>query len=92
MLQHDIRTYVCIYNTCIHPSVVTASLFSSYLSKNNQCFIALDPKPKSRLSFKGIDLLTPNKQEALELSEIICKDHDKYPYKEIVKNNLISTF
>jgi D-beta-D-heptose 7-phosphate kinase/D-beta-D-heptose 1-phosphate adenosyltransferase len=33
-------------------------------------FIALDPKPKHRLSFGGLDLITPNKKEALQLAGI----------------------
>lgn len=31
-------------------------------------FVALDPKPKNQLSFKGLDLMTPNKREALQLA------------------------
>jgi D-beta-D-heptose 7-phosphate kinase/D-beta-D-heptose 1-phosphate adenosyltransferase len=33
-------------------------------------FIAMDPKPKNQLSFRGLDLITPNKREALQLSGI----------------------
>jgi D-beta-D-heptose 7-phosphate kinase/D-beta-D-heptose 1-phosphate adenosyltransferase len=33
-------------------------------------FIALDPKPKHRLAFSGLDLITPNKREALQLAGI----------------------
>jgi bifunctional ADP-heptose synthase (sugar kinase/adenylyltransferase) len=33
-------------------------------------FIALDPKPKHPLSFSGLDLITPNKREALQLAGI----------------------
>src|SRR5262245_19806847 len=31
-------------------------------------FIALDPKPKRKLAFHGLDLITPNKREALLLA------------------------
>jgi D-glycero-beta-D-manno-heptose-7-phosphate kinase len=31
-------------------------------------FIALDPKPKRPLAFHGLDLITPNKREALQLA------------------------
>jgi D-beta-D-heptose 7-phosphate kinase/D-beta-D-heptose 1-phosphate adenosyltransferase len=31
-------------------------------------FIALDPKPKHALQFHGLDLITPNKREALQLA------------------------
>ena len=33
-------------------------------------FIALDPKPKHPLAFSGLDLITPNKREALQLAGI----------------------
>jgi D-beta-D-heptose 7-phosphate kinase/D-beta-D-heptose 1-phosphate adenosyltransferase len=33
-------------------------------------FIALDPKPKNQLAFNGLDLITPNKREALQLAGI----------------------
>ncbi|MGH7946203.1 MAG: bifunctional heptose 7-phosphate kinase/heptose 1-phosphate adenyltransferase, partial [Opitutaceae bacterium] len=33
-------------------------------------FIALDPKPKRQLDFKDLDLITPNKREALQLAGI----------------------
>jgi D-glycero-beta-D-manno-heptose-7-phosphate kinase len=33
-------------------------------------FIALDPKPKHPLAFGGLDLITPNKREALQLAGI----------------------
>jgi D-glycero-beta-D-manno-heptose-7-phosphate kinase len=33
-------------------------------------FIALDPKPKHPLRFSGLDLITPNKREALQLAGI----------------------
>jgi D-glycero-beta-D-manno-heptose-7-phosphate kinase len=33
-------------------------------------FIALDPKPRHKLSFSGLDLITPNKKEALQLAGI----------------------
>jgi D-beta-D-heptose 7-phosphate kinase/D-beta-D-heptose 1-phosphate adenosyltransferase len=33
-------------------------------------FVALDPKPRHRLSFSGLDLITPNKKEALQLAGI----------------------
>jgi D-beta-D-heptose 7-phosphate kinase/D-beta-D-heptose 1-phosphate adenosyltransferase len=60
-------------------------------------FIALDPKPRHRLSFRGLDLITPNKREALELAglepepgapfpaEAVCSRlHERYESKNIV--------
>jgi D-glycero-beta-D-manno-heptose-7-phosphate kinase len=40
------------------------------LAQAEKKFIALDPKPKHRLAFSGLDLITPNKREALQLAGI----------------------
>jgi len=40
------------------------------LAKAEGKFTALDPKPKHRLAFSDLDLITPNKREALQLAGI----------------------
>jgi D-beta-D-heptose 7-phosphate kinase/D-beta-D-heptose 1-phosphate adenosyltransferase len=40
------------------------------LARAERKFIALDPKPKNQLAFNGLDLITPNKREALQLAGI----------------------
>ena len=42
-------------------------------------FIALDPKPKRKLSFKGLDLITPNKRESLQLAGMEPVPHMPFP-------------
>lgn len=42
-------------------------------------FIALDPKPRHALAFHGLDLITPNKREALELAGIHPAPHEPFP-------------
>jgi rfaE bifunctional protein kinase chain/domain len=42
-------------------------------------FIALDPKPKHQLSFSGLDLITPNKREALQLAGIEPPPGTRFP-------------
>ena len=46
-------------------------------------FIALDPKPKRRLQFHGLDLITPNKREALQLAGIEPLPHTPFPAAEV---------
>jgi D-glycero-beta-D-manno-heptose-7-phosphate kinase len=46
-------------------------------------FIALDPKPKRKLEFKNLDLITPNKREALQLAGIEPMPHTPFPVKEV---------
>jgi len=42
----------------------------SELVRSHGKFIALDPKPASGVQFRGLDLITPNRKEAVELSEL----------------------
>jgi D-glycero-beta-D-manno-heptose-7-phosphate kinase len=46
-------------------------------------FVALDPKPKRRLAFHGLDLITPNKRESLQLAGIEPAPHQKFPATEV---------
>jgi D-beta-D-heptose 7-phosphate kinase/D-beta-D-heptose 1-phosphate adenosyltransferase len=46
-------------------------------------FIALDPKPKRRIAFHGLDLITPNKRESLQLAGLEPAPHAKYPAAEV---------
>lgn len=42
-------------------------------------FIALDPKPKRHLAFRDLDLITPNKREALQLAGLEPVPHTPFP-------------
>ena len=46
-------------------------------------FIALDPKPKRKLEFSHLDLITPNKREALQLAGIEPLPHAPFPAAEV---------
>jgi D-beta-D-heptose 7-phosphate kinase/D-beta-D-heptose 1-phosphate adenosyltransferase len=45
--------------------------------------VALDPKPKRQLAFHGLDLITPNKRESLQLAGIEWAPHTPYPAAEV---------
>ncbi|MBL9199668.1 MAG: D-glycero-beta-D-manno-heptose-7-phosphate kinase [Opitutaceae bacterium] len=46
-------------------------------------FVALDPKPKRKLAFHGLDLITPNKREALQLAGIDPLPHTPFPAADV---------
>lgn len=46
-------------------------------------FVALDPKPKRQLAFHGLDLITPNKRESLQLAGIEAMPHAPFPAAEV---------
>ncbi|HVU34948.1 MAG TPA: PfkB family carbohydrate kinase [Opitutaceae bacterium] len=48
-------------------------------------FIALDPKPKRRLAFHGLNLITPNKRESLQLAGIDWAPHTPFPAAEVCR-------
>lgn len=45
--------------------------------------IALDPKPRRHLEFRDLDLITPNKREALQLAGIEPSAHAPFPAAEV---------
>lgn len=45
--------------------------------------IALDPKPRRGLAFDGLDLITPNKREALQLAGLEPAPHAPFPAAEV---------
>jgi D-glycero-beta-D-manno-heptose-7-phosphate kinase len=53
------------------------------LAKRAGKFIALDPKPKRHLAFHGLDLMTPNKRESLQLAGIEWAPHTPFPAAEV---------
>jgi D-beta-D-heptose 7-phosphate kinase/D-beta-D-heptose 1-phosphate adenosyltransferase len=48
-------------------------------------FIALDPKPKRKLAFHGLDLITPNRREALQLAGMESPGHEPFPAAEVCR-------
>lgn len=53
------------------------------LARDAGKFVALDPKPKRKLSFQNLDLITPNKREALQLAGIEPVPHGRFPAAEV---------
>ncbi len=53
------------------------------LARSAGKFIALDPKPKRKLAFHGLDLITPNKRESLELAGITPAPGTPFPAAEV---------
>jgi rfaE bifunctional protein kinase chain/domain len=50
-----------------------------------QTLVALDPKPRPELEFQGVDLLTPNRAEALQLAGLHGTQADAFPTAEVVR-------
>lgn len=52
-------------------------------ARKSGSFVALDPKPKRPLHFKDLDLITPNRREALQLSGVAAEPHKPFPAAEV---------
>lgn len=53
------------------------------LARDAGKFVALDPKPKRKLEFHGLDLITPNKRESLQLAGLEPPPHAPFPAAEV---------
>ncbi len=67
----------------IHETSITAIQRAAH---KGGALVTLDPKPKRELSFTGVDLMTPNSSEALELAGIKLSRHQEFPYEEVCKS------
>jgi len=66
--------------------VVTAEVLRELVDicASQETMLALDPKPRRRLAYEGVDLMTPNRSESLELAEISIGLHDEFPAEDVV--------
>lgn len=47
--------------------------------------LAMDPKPRRPLSHRGLDLITPNRSEALQLAKVEPEPHEPFPAEEVCR-------
>ena len=55
----------------------------SAMARASGRFTALDPKPKRPLKFAHLDLITPNRREALMLAGVTPEPHTPFPAQEV---------
>lgn len=55
------------------------------LKKSYSFFLAVDPKPKNKLCYNGIDLLKPNRAEALRLASFNIEPNRAFPSDTVAK-------
>ena len=99
LLAKAIRTHDAVIFSDYAKGVLSDALVArvTVLARAAGKLIALDPKPKHALAFHGLDLITPNKREALELAGIIpvpgapfpaaavcARLHEKFATKHLV--------
>ncbi|MDO8539919.1 MAG: PfkB family carbohydrate kinase [Opitutaceae bacterium] len=85
LLKAEIRACDAVILSDYAKGVLTDELVArvTKLAQTAGKFIALDPKPKRQLTFRGLDLITPNKREALQLAGIEPAPHTPFPAVEV---------
>jgi rfaE bifunctional protein kinase chain/domain len=85
LLGHALRTHDAVIFSDYAKGILSDALVAriTALARAAGKFIALDPKPKHTLAFHDLDLITPNKREALELAGIIPVPGAPFPAAEV---------
>ena len=68
---------------------ISQGLLSELLAqaREHEKIVSLDPKPSSKLDFRGVGLITPNRHEALELAGLPEPDHgEPFPLEQVCRN------
>ncbi len=58
------------------------------LKKLHKFFLSVDPKPSHGLNYSGVDLLKPNRSEALQMSGFSLLPHQCFPLQEVAEKIL----
>ncbi len=65
---------------------IDMAMLQAILSQAGDKLTALDPKPRRRLPFEAVGLITPNRNEAIELADMQNEIHgNDFPAEEICK-------
>ena len=85
LLRAALRTHDAVIFSDYAKGILSDALVAriTTLARAAGKLIALDPKPKHALAFHGLDLITPNKKEAIELSGLIVAPHTPFPAAEV---------
>ena len=85
LLAKDVKACDAVVFSDYAKGLLTDELVSrvTKLARAAGKFIALDPKPKRALAFHGLDLITPNKHESLQLAGIELAPHAPFPAREV---------
>jgi len=84
-IEEKVRAADAVILSDYAKGVITADLVAAVqkIAREKGALVAYDPKPKRRLDFEGVDLMTPNKAEALDLAGIDLERHEEFPSTEV---------
>lgn len=84
-LAEAVRTHDAVIFSDYAKGILTDDIVAnvSALARKQNRFLALDPKPKRPLRFSDLDLITPNRREALQLSGITPEPGTPFPAEQV---------
>ena len=85
VIEEKVRTADAVIISDYAKGSITAELIAAVQSaaRDKGIPVAYDPKPKRQLKFKGVDLITPNQTEALDLAGIELERHEDFPDQKV---------
>jgi D-beta-D-heptose 7-phosphate kinase/D-beta-D-heptose 1-phosphate adenosyltransferase len=85
LFRDAIKTHDAIILSDYAKGILTDKLIATVarLARSAGKFISLDPKPKRALAFRDLDLITPNRKEALQLAGIEPEPGAPFPVAEV---------
>ncbi len=85
LLKEEIAASDAVILSDYAKGILTDSLVAKVMTLARAAgkLVALDPKPKRKLAFHGLDLITPNKRESLQLAGVEWAPHTPFPAVEV---------
>lgn len=89
-LRDNIQKFDAVIVSDYNKGTISQALldFLVSLKEENDFFLAVDPKPAHGLDYKNVDLLKPNRSEALQLSGVVPMPYEPFPLNTIAKQIL----
>lgn len=86
-LENELKTAKAVIVSDYAKGVISEKLIHKLLAlkEEHDFLLAVDPKPSHRLAFKGVDLMTPNRLEALQLAGMHQRQHEEFPAEAVCK-------
>lgn len=85
IVQEKLKNVDAVIFSDYSKGIVTTSLVERIqkVTEGKEIFISMDPKPRRLIQFSGLDLMTPNRAEAIALARLELEPHEPFPAEEI---------
>lgn len=85
LVQEKIKHVDAVIFSDYSKGIVTGSLVERVqkMTEGKGIFLSMDPKPRRVIQFSGLDLMTPNRAEAIALSNLEIGPNEVFPADEI---------